>query len=99
MLDASMETNFNLSLIDPAKWGWSAGGKVVQLLTPHEVCERVLVFPTLNVLYYTGVSSCAFTVRGFIALPRVVALTCRLLSFSHSHMYHPPSLLLLLRLL
>ena len=41
MLDANLESNFNLSLIDPAKWGWSAGGKVVQLLTPHEVCHVI----------------------------------------------------------
>ena len=37
MLDVSLEANFNLSLIDPAKWGWSAGGKVVEVQTPHEV--------------------------------------------------------------
>ncbi|KAI2499848.1 bromodomain-containing protein [Fragilaria crotonensis] len=35
-----LESNINLALIDPAKWGWSAGGKVVQLLTPHEDLRR-----------------------------------------------------------
>jgi hypothetical protein len=37
MLDPNLESNFNLSLLDPPKWGWSAGGKVVNILTPQEV--------------------------------------------------------------
>lgn len=30
-------SNMNLALVDPAHWGWSAGGQVVNLMTPQEV--------------------------------------------------------------
>lgn len=32
-----LESEVNLSLLDPAKWGWTAAGGVGDLLTPHEV--------------------------------------------------------------
>lgn len=31
------QTVANLTLLDPARWGWSAVGGVVDLLPPHEV--------------------------------------------------------------
>jgi hypothetical protein len=37
VLDTHIETNINLALLDPPRWGWSAGGKVVDLMTPQEV--------------------------------------------------------------
>jgi hypothetical protein len=40
MMDRILETNFNLALLDPSQWGWSAGGKVVPIATPHEVNKK-----------------------------------------------------------
>lgn len=34
---ASAETSINLSLLDPARFGWTAAGAVADLLSPHEV--------------------------------------------------------------
>ena len=30
-------TIMNLALVDPARWGWTAAGTLVDLLPPHEV--------------------------------------------------------------
>lgn len=30
-------TSINRTLLDPSRWGWTAGGGVADLLTPHEV--------------------------------------------------------------
>jgi hypothetical protein len=40
--DASALTvnSVNLALLDPAKWGWSAGSGIADLLTPHEVSKH-----------------------------------------------------------
>jgi hypothetical protein len=35
--ESFVENSINLSLLDPARWGWPAVGDVVDLLTPHEV--------------------------------------------------------------
>jgi hypothetical protein len=31
------ESMINLTLLDPARWGWTAAGGVADLLSPHEV--------------------------------------------------------------
>ena len=45
-LNVFPQTLMNLTLLDPPRWGWSAVGGVADLLTPHEVSFRVLVFIT-----------------------------------------------------
>lgn len=35
--DFLVENRINLALLDPARWGWTAGGGIADLLTPHEV--------------------------------------------------------------
>jgi hypothetical protein len=36
-LDTLPESMINLTLLDPARWGWTAAGGVADLLPPHEV--------------------------------------------------------------
>jgi hypothetical protein len=36
-LDTLAESMINLTLLDPARWGWTAAGGVADLLPPHEV--------------------------------------------------------------
>jgi hypothetical protein len=31
------ESEINLALLDPSRWGWTAGGGIADLLPPHEV--------------------------------------------------------------
>jgi hypothetical protein len=33
------ENLLNLSLLDPSRFGWTAGGGIADLSTPHEVCS------------------------------------------------------------
>jgi len=37
-----MEANFNLALLDPPKFGWTATGNVENIITPHEDLKRRL---------------------------------------------------------
>jgi hypothetical protein len=36
-IENSAESMVNLTLLDPSRWGWTAGGGVADLLPPHEV--------------------------------------------------------------
>jgi hypothetical protein len=43
--DTLGESMINLTLLDPARWGWTAAGAVADLLPPHEVraCLRKMI--------------------------------------------------------
>eukprot|EP00554_Chaetoceros_debilis_P004125 CAMPEP_0194092466 /NCGR_PEP_ID=MMETSP0149-20130528/46829_1 /TAXON_ID=122233 /ORGANISM="Chaetoceros debilis, Strain MM31A-1" /LENGTH=100 /DNA_ID=CAMNT_0038777417 /DNA_START=87 /DNA_END=386 /DNA_ORIENTATION=- len=40
--DKNCDTLVNLALTDPPRWGWSANGGIVDVLTPHERARRTL---------------------------------------------------------
>jgi hypothetical protein len=44
-LDTLGESMINLTLLDPARWGWTAVGSVADLLPPHEVraCSQKMI--------------------------------------------------------
>lgn len=49
-----VESEINLSLLDPPRWGWTAGGGIVDVLTPHEVSSSALCYLTvMNYNAYT----------------------------------------------
>lgn len=51
----SADNTMNLALMDPPRWGWTAAGGIVDLLPPHEVrykdllwlfCAKIISFPS-----------------------------------------------------
>lgn len=40
MTDKDPNGRLNATILDPQRWGWTAGSGVADLLTPHEVRAR-----------------------------------------------------------
>lgn len=40
MTDRDANGRLNATILDPQRWGWTAGSGVADLLTPHEVCMK-----------------------------------------------------------